>query len=243
MPMHDWGRVPAYLLADLRMTWLVEIDHELTGVLEPEHYSLIDATLTDGQADLRPLNKWVVGGEDGPAAETVAGLRSRGPIDCAPSPHPGYRNRLAIRRGSDDEIVAVVEVVTPEMKSSRRRVREFVDKAAGVLTAGVHLLLVDAAPPGPFDPAGLHPLIWRRTVRRRPALAVGPPVVLSYLAGGDKLVATARPFARGDAAPDVELFLTPDACVNVSLEAAYRRACAGVPDCLRAALAGERESP
>jgi hypothetical protein len=50
----------------------------------------------------------------------------------------------------------VIEIVSPGNKSSGHAIGRFTKKAADLLDAGVHLLIVDLFPPRTFDPEGLH---------------------------------------------------------------------------------------
>jgi hypothetical protein len=45
---------------------------------------------------------------------------------------------VTIRHVSNDEVVAFVEIVSPGSKDSRRSIRAFVDKVAGLLEQGIH---------------------------------------------------------------------------------------------------------
>src|SRR5437016_5994167 len=66
------------------------------------------------------------------------------------------RRSLAIRHVSGHRLVALIEIISPANKDRTRHVEDFVAKALAALELGVHLLLVDLFPPGPFDPSGLH---------------------------------------------------------------------------------------
>jgi hypothetical protein len=56
--------------------------------------------------------------------------------------------------------VAVVGIVSPGNKGGAAERRTFVQRAAGRLHQGVHLLVVDPFPPTRRDPDGIHPAIW-----------------------------------------------------------------------------------
>ena len=53
-------------------------------------------------------------------------------------------------------MIAMCEIVSPGNKNSRHGLRSFVEKAAYVLRAGIHLVILDLFPPGPRDPQGIH---------------------------------------------------------------------------------------
>jgi hypothetical protein len=70
------------------------------------------------------------------------------------------RKRIAIRHVSDDQVVALIEIVSPGNKAPRHSLRAFVEKSVEFLEAGIHLLVLDLFPPGPNDPQGVHAAIW-----------------------------------------------------------------------------------
>src|SRR5207302_523039 len=69
-------------------------------------------------------------------------------------------NAVAIRHVSEHHVVAMVEIVSPGNKNTRHGLRSFVEKAAVLLRAGIHLLIVDLFPPSSRDPQGIHKAIW-----------------------------------------------------------------------------------
>src|SRR5262249_43617398 len=74
-----------------------------------------------------------------------------------------YRSKqrtISVRHVSDDEIVALVEIVSPGNKSHRGRFRELVEKAAAFLDQGVHLSIIDLFPPGRRGQTNVHAAIW-----------------------------------------------------------------------------------
>src|SRR5204862_619048 len=62
-------------------------------------------------------------------------------------------NRISIHHELGN-VVAVIEIVSPGNKSSRNALRMFSDKAAALLQAGIHLLVIDLFPPSNRDPQG-----------------------------------------------------------------------------------------
>jgi hypothetical protein len=62
------------------------------------------------------------------------------------------RRTIVIRHGSDDRMIALIEILSPGNKASRRALGAFVEKAAGALDRGHHLLVVDR--PVPTMPTG-----------------------------------------------------------------------------------------
>jgi hypothetical protein len=132
--------------------------------------------------------------------------------------------------------VAVVEIVSPGNKSSRKALRAFVEKACDLLEEQIHLLIVDPFPPGPRDPNGVHAAIWEETGDKPFVLPASKPLTMvSYEC---ELVTHAyiETMAVGDALPNMALFLEPNGCINVPLEATYNTAFAEMPQRWRRVL-------
>jgi hypothetical protein len=136
---------------------------------------------------------------------------------------------IVVRHVSGDRIVAMIEIVSPGNKSNRHAFRAFVDKACELLEHRIHLLIVDPFPPGPRDPHGIHAAIWEQVeddTFRPPADQ--PLTVVAYECDLTTR-AYIEPIAVGQAIPDMPLFLEPNGCVMVPLEAAYDTAFAVMP--------------
>src|SRR5205823_10673203 len=97
-------------------------------------------------------------GSSGLAVATVP-PRSRLTAAAAMDDYVLKRRTVVIRHASGDRIVALLEIVSPGNKSSRRVIESFVEKAVEALFRGYHLLIVDLFPPGPRDPHGIHAAI------------------------------------------------------------------------------------
>jgi hypothetical protein len=129
------------------------------------------------------------------------------------------RRRLVIRHSSDDRVVALVENLSPGNKASRDAIHSFVEKAAGVLRQGIHLLVIDLQPRTPRDPQGIHALIWGEFADSTITTLLDKPLTLvSYATDGARKRAYLEPVAVGDVLPDMPLYLTPQFYVNVPLE-------------------------
>jgi hypothetical protein len=154
-----------------------------------------------------------------------------------------YRRKkkvVTVRHVSDDEIVAMVEIVSPGNMSGKGAVRAFLEKAAYLLDKRIHLLIVDVFPPGRRDPNGIHAAIWEFVSdggydlpRRKPLTAVSYECDLGVRAYVEH-------FAVGDALSDMPLFLEPGGCVEVPLEETYQRAFAEVPKRWRDVLTAKK---
>jgi hypothetical protein len=150
---------------------------------------------------------------------------------------PGLRNRaLTVHHSSGDRIVAFLEIVSPDDKSARHAFRRLVDRVAGLVGQGYHLLLIDLIPPGPHDPQGIHAAVWEELCGDDYAALPGRPLALGSYEAGYPATAYIEPIAVGDVLPDVPLFLAHGWYVNVPLEATYQAAYRGVPQRWKAVL-------
>lgn len=142
------------------------------------------------------------------------------------------RNRVVIRHRSGDDVVAIIEIVSPGNKSSRHALQSFVNKAIELLEAGIHLLIIDVFPPGLRDPQGIHAAIWDDLDENGAQFVLPPGELLTMVAytGGLERQAFIEPVAVGRPLPDMPLFLRPPRHVMVSLEETYQTAFAGVPE-------------
>jgi hypothetical protein len=123
----------------------------------------------------------------------------------------------------------VVEIVSPGNKAGWNALRAFVEKACELLEHRVHLLLIDPFPPGPRDPNGIHAAIWEEIEDDPFQLPADKPLTL--VAYECELITRAliEPISVGDSVPDMPLFLQPNGCVMVPLEATYQTAFAVMP--------------
>lgn len=139
------------------------------------------------------------------------------------------QNSVTIHHVSGDRIVAIVEVVSPGNKSSRRALRSFVEKAAELLDRRIHLLVLDLHPPGARDPRGIHGAIWEELTGKEFDPPPGKPFTLVAYESALTVRAYIEPLQVGDALNDMPLFLEPGAHVPVPLERTYSAAFAAVP--------------
>jgi hypothetical protein len=254
MPVHDWTRVIDGVFHDFHSSWITHLKETLNaGVLPDDYYALAEQVAGEATPDVLTLHVDGKGGSEPPSA----GASANGPTVCTLAAAPpqvrfsvepegaayaGRRRRVVIRHRSGDRVVAVVEIVSPGNKSSRNAVRRFVSKAVDLLSAGVHLLVVDLLPPGPRDPRGLHALLWEEIDDAHPyAPPADKPLTLASYRGYPAVRAFIEPVAVGDALRPMPLLLDPESYVNVPLEATYQAAYRGVPRRWREAL--ERSDP
>jgi hypothetical protein len=243
MPVHDWTRVTAGTFHDFHNAWLVEIRNVLnTGVLPADFYAQTEQVagelnpdvLTPQAGDAGPGDEG--GGPAGATAVADAPPRVRISVQAEADALTRRKRALLIRHSSGDRIVAFLEIVSPGNKGARHAFRRLVVRAAGLVSQGYHLLLIDLLPPGPRDPQGVHAAIWEELCGGDYVAPPGKPLTLVSYDAGYPPTAYVEPVAVGDVLPDVPLFLAPGWYVNVPLEAAYRDASIGVPQRWKAVL-------
>ncbi len=230
MPIHDWTRVDAGIFHDFHHEWISTIKRSLnSGLLPPDYYALAEQVA----GGLHP---------DAVVLETGGPRRVRFTAEFERDQYAAKRKRVVIRHRSGDDVVAMIEIVSPGNKSNRHALRSFVEKTTGLLDAGIHLLIIDLFPPGVRDPQGIHAAIWSRYDEddefRLPA---DLPLTLAAYSAGAGVRAYIDPVAVGQALPDMPLFLTPNQYVSVPLEQTYQAAFDGVPKRWRDVLTSPRE--
>lgn len=234
MPVHDWTKVEDGVFHDFHLEWISRIKHVLNdGVLPGEYYAMAEQDAGPGIPDVLALQKKSTSmgssGSGGTALATVAPkVRFRDRAEHERKPKPLSR-RIAVRHVTGDRVVAMIEIVSPGNKSSRKAVRKFVDKATAFIDGEIHLLILDLFPPTNRDPQGLHPLIWSPFHKSSFKLPRGKPLTLAAYNAGSLPESFVEPVAVGDRLPKMPLFLTEDEYVNVPLEASYQAAWNAVP--------------
>ncbi len=203
MPMHDWTLVEAGIFHAFHHLWISAISDSLNSVLlSGDYYALPEQLAAGLEPDDFTLHD----------QETDAEFYRR--KKCS----------IAVRHISGDRLVAMIETLSPGNKGSRNAFQAFVNKACEFLEHRIHLLLVDPFPPGPRDPNGIHAAIWAE-VKDDPFILPGDKP-LTLVAYECDLITRAfiEPVAVGDVLPDMALFLEPNGCVSIPLEATYQTA-------------------
>jgi hypothetical protein len=204
MPVHDWTRVDAGIFHHFRLSWLNALMGVLNrGLLPSDHYAL--------------------------ATRDAAGLGRSAPPRDEPEAYALRASHAAIQHVSEHQVIAVCEIVSPGNKGSRQGLRYFVEKCAGRLRAGIHLVVLDLFPPGTGDPRGIHAAIWEELVGDDFTLPPDKPLTLASYVGGPTPEAYIEPTAVGNELTDTPLFLKPMVYVPLPLEAAYRSAWEAMP--------------
>jgi hypothetical protein len=234
MPAHDWTKVPAGIFHHFHLEWIASIAHALNrGLLPKEYYALAEQyagvygpNVLTLQAPRRNSRK--SSGRDEGAVLTKP--RHKPIAQTELEFYRAKQKTVAVRHVSDDEVVALVEIVSPGNKGHRGRFREFVEKASAFLDQGVHLSIIDLFPPGRRDPNGLHAAIWEEITGELGTLPRGRKnrLAASYECGS-LVQAYATSFGVGDRLPDLPLFLEFGGCVEIPLEVTYMLAFEEVP--------------
>lgn len=130
--------------------------------------------------------------------------------------------------------------LSPANKDRAEHIEDFVAKAISALGLGVHLLVVDLFPPGPYDPNGIHGVIrhWLQQFHEPYVLPADEPLTLASYAAGPQIEVYLEHVAIGAVLPQMPLFLHPDRYINVPLEPTYQAAYAGMPAFWRDVLEG-----
>jgi hypothetical protein len=241
--MHNWTRVPAGIFHAFHHRWISAISDDLNaGILPPEFYALPEQQAAGFGPDVLTLQTTTKDDANGDATGRATALVTRPQTRfTAESETEFYRRKkssVVVRHVSGDEIVAMVEIMSPGNKNSRRAFQEFISKAFTLLEARVHLLIVDPFPPTSRDPEGIHAALWEEDDQRPFQLPAEKQLTLVAYECALTTRAFIEPVAVGDPLPDMPLFLEPERFVNVPLEATYQTAFAVQPERWKRVLEG-----
>lgn len=237
MPMHDWTRVQAGIYHAFHHRWISALSDVLNSETLPANYYALPEqvaagfgpdvlTLQGGGTAARPHE-----GTGGTLTSLRFHARPRTRF-MAESDKAFYRRKkssIVVRHVSGDRIVAMLEIVSPGDKSNRHAYQAFVDKACELLEYRIHLLIVDPLPPGERDPCGVHASIWEQVQGDAFHLPADQPLTLAACECDATTRAYVETIAVGQLLPDMPLFLEPNGCVMVPLEATYLTAFAAMP--------------
>jgi hypothetical protein len=244
MPMHDWTLVEAGIYHAFHHHWISAISNTLnTSLLPREYYALPEQQAAGFGPDVltlqdQPGRRGDKPSEGAGAVTLLAQPRTRFKAESDAEFYRRKKSSVVIRHVSGDRIVAMVEIVSPGNKASRHGFRAFVDKACELLEARIHLLILDPFPPGPRDPNGVHGAIWEEVEDEPFRLPLDKPLTLVTYECGLTTRAYIEPIAVGDNLPEMPLFLEPDGCLMVPLEATYQTAFQVMPWRWRKVLEG-----
>lgn len=240
MPMHDWTRVDAGIYHHFHGAWLYQLSHALNhGVLPADYYALTDQIVYPLGPDVLTLRPPSPNPPRGPAGGTAVAA-SPPAAETTTSAKLNVRRRtykrLTVRHVSGDKVVAVIELMSPGNKASRRDLTAFLDKAVWLLDQDVNLVVVDPFPPTRRDPSGVHAALWKALTRKTYTPPLDRHLTAVAYATDEDVTAYVNPFAVGQPVPPLPLFLNAAEYVTVPLEAAYMAAWPEVPAKYRAAL-------
>ena len=245
MPMHDWTRVEPGIFHAFHHEWISEISKALNQELLPDDYYALPEQVAAGFGpDVLTLQEEPP--DAGPDAEetgrapSATGLQTRPQTTfTAETDAEFYRRKkssIVVRHVSGDRIVAMLEIISPGNKSNRHALGAFVEKACELLEHRIHLLIVDPFPPSPRDPNGIHAAIWNEVEDDAFHLPGDRPLTLVAYECELTTRAFIETIAIGQPLPDMPLFLEPNGCVMIPLEATYQTAFAALPKRWRTVL-------
>ena len=230
VPIHDWTRVDAGIWHDFHVAWIGEIRKQLNaGLLPDPFYALAEpqggfsvegeddepgADLSDDdpdeprrfEADLLTLR------DEGGAAASGGGValldrpprvRLTGALRDGP-----LTRRIAVRHGSDDRVVALIELVSPGNRDGWGKIGSFCEKVVAAIRGGVHVLMIDLFPPTPLLPAGMRGEIAGRFGGQYAPPAGEPLTCAAYRAAGSATTTFVEPLRVGARPPTMPLFLS-----------------------------------
>jgi len=236
MPVHDWTRVPPGTFHHFHTAWIAELSKALNGgILPASYYAMAEQVAGEIVPDVTTLE---IGAETRQPSADNGGMIA---VQEAP-PKVSFtstadetelyalkQRSVVIRHSSGDRVVALIEILSAGNKNRRPALQRFLDKAAGAIAGGHHLLLIDLHPPGQHDPGGIHGALWELFSDESYRVPAEKPLTLAAYSAGAIPRAYVEPTAVGLALPDMPLFLEEDWYVNVPLESTYQSAFVAVP--------------
>ncbi|MGL4550234.1 MAG: DUF4058 family protein, partial [Gemmataceae bacterium] len=162
--MHDWTRVMAGTYHDFHCKWMADLSNRLNaGLLPDAHEARVEAVLEGTTSDrvvLRYADAEPDADAGGGVALAVAQPRVRLIESLEADPYARMARQIVIRDASGNQIIAIIELLTPGNKASGFRYRTFLDMSLSALRQGVRLLIIDPLPPTSRDPGGVHGALW-----------------------------------------------------------------------------------
>jgi hypothetical protein len=238
MPLHDWSMVRSGLFHHFHQAWTVELCRALNGGLLPaRHSALIEQKVASRSPDLLTIEEQRFDGADdsGGGVAVLERPKVKTVIRQSDPQHYAARaNRIAIHHLLG-RVVAIVEIVSPGNKDSRRALGQFAEKLADTVATGVHALVIDPHPPGPFDPNGIHEAIWELLDANAAPTGDSGRMAVAYEAT-NPCTAYLEPIAIGSDLPTMPLFIADGAHIPVPLESSYQSAWQLTPEAVRRTL-------
>ncbi len=223
MPMHDWSKVTPGEFHDFHNEWISTTRRALLdGILPAQYYASIDQHVMGFIPDVVTLKSGTK--RRGPAGPVeLKPPRVRPSVETGVAPYFRKDRLVEIYQVETNRLVAVIEVVSPGNKNSQGGLEAFLRKSVEFLNAGIHLVVLDAVPPGHFAPSGIHAAIWEQLTGEAVPAPAKPLTMVSY-AAGTQVRAYVNELSPGDPLPDTPLFLEEYGCVEIPTESAYASA-------------------
>lgn len=234
MPLHDWNKLSGW--EGVHLLWMSELLRLIKSRL-PEGYRAYLGTrpaVAVGAPYLRPD---VAVREHGSAAP-IAPSPFHGKAEPWKSPTSEPDVELAVATldpapalfvERDGRLVSAIELVSPRNKDRPVARATYLNRYAGYLIEGVHLLLVDVHP----RPAGFSFADGISAELQMPSdRPLAPPLAVSYrvgepaASGGRLLAIWRRSLTPGTPLPTLPLALNVETSIEVDLEQTYVRAAA-----------------
>lgn len=240
MAIHDWTLVSAGTWHAFHLSWTSEIQESLNGGLLPEDYyaqaEQIIGTMGPDVLTLRNQSDPTTNGSHATSSWNGGGTalatkkpRARFEAEAEMDEYASKQRTITIRHSSDDQIIALIELISPGNKSSKHGIKSIVEKSVEALYRGYHLLIIDLFPPTSRDPDGLPALIWSDFAEKPYELPKDEPLTLSAYEASRPKRLYVETTAVGKTLPDMPLFLEPGSHILVPLDATYAAAFCGVP--------------
>jgi hypothetical protein len=234
MPMHDWTKVEEGIFHAFHHRWISALSDALNGgKLPSDYYALPEQDVTGFGPDLLT--------RQGPVAEqhpsVGGGVATATLLQSRPRTRFTAETDAEFYRRKKSRIVAMLEIVSSGNKSTGRAFRAFVDKACELLEHRIYLLIVDPFPPGLRDPNRVHATIWGQVQDDSFHLPADHPLTAVAYECDLTTRAYIETMAVSQTLPDMPMFLEPNGCIMVPLEATYATAFAVLSKSWQAVLA------
>lgn len=240
MAIHNWSRVKPGIFHDFHNAWITHLKEMLNeGLLPKGYYALSEQHAGRVVADILTLH------DDAPSEPRETGGIAL--LDAPPqvgrkltagenATYRALRRTLTVRHVSEHRLIAMIEVISPANKDRSQSVNDFVTKAVGAIRAGCHVTVIDLFAPTQHDPQGMHGQIWQYFDAEDYLLPADKSLTLAAYCASEAPDAYVTHLAVGDVLPQMPLFLSADAYVNLPLADAYDAAWRGVPNYWRETL-------
>jgi len=163
MPIQDWTKVRAEDVHDFHQVWTGQLRIALySGRLPPGHYAQIEQQPGDFVPDVLTLHESRSSEPADPPPPAGAPAVAVSPrkvavvADLEGRLDSRRQDRVTIRHGSDNRLIALREIISSGNKAGERELKRFVGKICSAIDQGIHVVIVDLYPPAPRDPERIH---------------------------------------------------------------------------------------